>query len=428
MSHAMKFPNGKKKTAIKKTGFRMTKDEMTKAAEIASKIDNPFPLMPRRNSSLSLSLKKKASEKPPYVDIISNVGDGGTTNHSKTRSSIAEGRKSVLERFSSELQNNYLMIILFSAVLMIASIYFWFCHLKNKKGATTTTTKTTTTTTTTTANRQCAPVSFNSSSVDTPSFNSSLSNPSVENIINSLPETQKVNQKSEVKTGHYSTKQQRKRKPFGEVDRKSALIVVDFQVCFSDSSLGSLPIKGVDAIAEIINRTSKLFDFVVATKLAFPPNHVSFASQHKNEKPFDVVSTDEWGMQILWPAHCIQGTEEAQLHPFLDIPHVALILNRGFRRESVPRSAFKNADNKSTGLAELLRSQNIDTVFVCGLIYDFAVGNTAIDAKEGDFDCFLLDDATIAINVGGTRDKMKETLALAGVQFINSDSLFKSQS
>ncbi len=43
------------------------------------------------------------------------------------------------------------------------------------------------------------------------------------------------------------------------------------------------------------------------------PKHISFASQHAGKKPFETVEL-AYGTQVLWPDHCVQGTEGAGLH------------------------------------------------------------------------------------------------------------------
>ena len=47
--------------------------------------------------------------------------------------------------------------------------------------------------------------------------------------------------------------------------------------------------------------------------------------------PFETIELD-YGMQTLWPDHCVQGTPGAAFHPDLDIPHAELIIRKGFHR------------------------------------------------------------------------------------------------
>ena len=63
----------------------------------------------------------------------------------------------------------------------------------------------------------------------------------------------------------------------------------------------------------VINRLAKQFTNVVLTQDWHPPAHRSFASAHPGKKPFDTIVLP-YGEQILWPDHCVQGTEGARLN------------------------------------------------------------------------------------------------------------------
>jgi len=58
------------------------------------------------------------------------------------------------------------------------------------------------------------------------------------------------------------------------------------------------------------------------------PGHISFASTHAGKKPFETVALD-YGAQVLWPDHCVQGTPGADFHKDLKIPHAELIIRKG---------------------------------------------------------------------------------------------------
>ena len=109
----------------------------------------------------------------------------------------------------------------------------------------------------------------------------------------------------------------------------AALIVVDVQNCFTPG--GSLAVNKGDEIIPLINRLSKAFQNVVLTQDWHAPGHISFASSHSNKKPFDSVQLP-YGNQILWPDHCVQGTDGAAIHKDVNIPHAQLIIRKGFNR------------------------------------------------------------------------------------------------
>src|ERR1700691_5808647 len=98
----------------------------------------------------------------------------------------------------------------------------------------------------------------------------------------------------------------------------SALIVVDVQNCFLPG--GSLAVKDGDQVIPVINRIAKDFENVVLTQDWHTAHHVSFASSHDGKKPFEVIKL-AYGNQVLWPDHCVQGTDCAQIAKGIDIPH-----------------------------------------------------------------------------------------------------------
>ncbi|HLT76648.1 MAG TPA: bifunctional nicotinamidase/pyrazinamidase [Ferrovibrio sp.] len=205
------------------------------------------------------------------------------------------------------------------------------------------------------------------------------------------------------------------------VDAKSVLIVVDVQNCFVPG--GSLAVKDGDQIVPLINRIAKTFRNVVLTQDWHTPDHVSFASQHGGRKPFEVISLP-YGEQILWPDHCVQGTEGAQLVKGLDIPHAQLIIRKGFHKDVDSYSAFTEADGKtSTGLGGYLKQRGIQRVFVAGLATDFCVAWTAMDARKQEFETFVIEDACRGIDTQGSLAKSWEAMKAAGVQRIQSGDL-----
>src|SRR3954471_18030304 len=95
-----------------------------------------------------------------------------------------------------------------------------------------------------------------------------------------------------------------------KVDDASALLVIDVQNCFVPG--GSLAVKEGDQIVPLINQIAKAFRNVVLTQDWHTSDHVSFASQHPGKKPFEAVEL-AYGTQVLWPDHCVQGTEGAAI-------------------------------------------------------------------------------------------------------------------
>jgi nicotinamidase/pyrazinamidase len=148
-------------------------------------------------------------------------------------------------------------------------------------------------------------------------------------------------------------------------DAASAPIVVDVQNCFLPG--GSLAVKDGDQIVPVINKIAGAFGCVVMTQDWHTPHHVSFASSHAGRKPFEAIEPP-YGKQVLWPDHCVQGTEGARLASELHIPSAQLVIRKGFHKDVDSYSAFLEADKKTrTGLAGYLKERGIEAVFVAGL-------------------------------------------------------------
>jgi nicotinamidase/pyrazinamidase len=202
---------------------------------------------------------------------------------------------------------------------------------------------------------------------------------------------------------------------------RDALIVVDVQNCFMPG--GSLAVSNGDEIVPLINRIAKGFENVVLTQDWHTAGHVSFASAHPGKKPFETIKL-AYGNQVLWPDHCVQGTQEAAIHKGIDIPHAELIIRKGYHPQVDSYSAFLEADRRTrTGLDGYLKGRGIHTVYVVGLATDFCVAWTAIDARKLDFDAYVIEDACRGIDTHGSLAAAWKSMAKAGVRRIQSSDL-----
>ena len=204
-------------------------------------------------------------------------------------------------------------------------------------------------------------------------------------------------------------------------DASSALIVVDVQNCFVTG--GTLPVKDGEAVVPIINRIAASFGNIVVTQDWHTPGHASFASTHPGKKPFETTKLS-YGTQVLWPDHCVQGTEDAALHKDLKLPTAQIIIRKGFHKEMDSYSAFDEADHKTaTGLAGYLRARGIRTLYVTGLATDFCVAWTAMDARKAGFVVYVVEDATRAIDLNGSLAAAWKQMAAKGVKRIQAGDL-----
>ena len=198
----------------------------------------------------------------------------------------------------------------------------------------------------------------------------------------------------------------------------AALIVVDVQNCFVTG--GTLPVTKGEEVVPVINKISAAFANIIVTQDWHTPGHASFATSHAGKKPFE-TTTLKYGTQVLWPDHCVQGTDDAALHKDLKLPTAQLIIRKGYNKGVDSYSAFEEADHKSvTGLAGYLKARGIKTIYVTGLATDFCVGWTAMDARKAGFEVYVVEDACRAIDLNGSLAAAWKQMAAKGVKRIQS--------
>ena len=198
----------------------------------------------------------------------------------------------------------------------------------------------------------------------------------------------------------------------------AVLLVIDVQNCFLPG--GTLAVKGGDEIIPVINALGQKFANVVFTQDWHTPNHASFASSHPGKKPFETIELS-YGTQVLWPDHCIQGSDDAKLSSGLDIPHAQLIIRKGYHHEVDSYSTFVAADKKTkTGLTGYLLERGLREIYVCGLATDFCVSWSAIDARAAELEVSVIEDAVRGIDLNGSVAAAWKSMAAAGVRRVKS--------
>lgn len=192
-----------------------------------------------------------------------------------------------------------------------------------------------------------------------------------------------------------------------------ALIVIDMQLDFCPG--GRLAVAGGDEIVAGVNDLMADFDTVVLTQDWHPQDHASFADNHPGAAAFSQVEMP-YGPQVLWPAHCVIGSAGAGFHPTLAVDCADLVIRKGFRLQIDSYSAFFENDHRtSTGLAGYLRDRGMDDLAFVGLAHDFCVAWSAIDAAKLGFRATVIEEATRAIDLNGSREAAREAMRKAGV-------------
>ena len=201
----------------------------------------------------------------------------------------------------------------------------------------------------------------------------------------------------------------------------AALLVIDVQNDFCPG--GALAVPEGDQVVPVINRLAGAFRDVLMTQDWHPSGHHSFASSHPGRQPFETVELD-YGAQVLWPDHCVQGSAGAAFHPALDLPQAELVIRKGFRREIDSYSAFYENDHKTpTGLSGYLRSRGLSRLFLAGLATDFCVHFSAVDAAREGFAVTVIEDACRAIDLDGSLEAAQRAMREAGVAMVRSEAL-----
>jgi nicotinamidase/pyrazinamidase len=161
---------------------------------------------------------------------------------------------------------------------------------------------------------------------------------------------------------------------------RNGLLVIDLQNDFLEG--GSVPVPGGTQIAAQVARHIRHFrseySFVVATRDVHedPPDHFA-------DKP-DYINT--------WPKHGLVGTQGATLcTPIFNLVRekiIQVVLDKGRHAGAV--SAFEAQDLRGHLLVDVLREQRVDHIDVCGLITEYCVRASALDARKHEFQVRVL--------------------------------------
>jgi len=196
-----------------------------------------------------------------------------------------------------------------------------------------------------------------------------------------------------------------------------ALLVIDVQNDFCPN--GALAVDGGDEIVAGINAAMDRYDAVILTQDWHPAGHSSFASS-LSAAPMSVVEMP-YGPQVLWPDHCIQGTEGAAFHPALNTDRADMIVRKGYNSAIDSYSVFFENDHKTpTGLEGYLRTRGITTLTLVGLATDFCVNYSAVDAARLGFDVTVDLSLCRAIDFDGSLKVAADGMQTAGVMLKNA--------
>jgi len=178
-------------------------------------------------------------------------------------------------------------------------------------------------------------------------------------------------------------------------NQSDALLLVDVQRDFCPG--GSLPIPEGDAVVPVLNRWLEAAGAagvrVYASRDWHPPKHISFA--------------DRGGP---WPIHCVRETTGAAFHENLALPDDVVVISKA---QDEDRDSYSALDG--TDLAERLRTDGVQRLWIGGLAEDVCVKATVLDALREGFEVRLIDGGTRPVTVQGGREA-REAMTSAGAQ------------
>jgi len=200
----------------------------------------------------------------------------------------------------------------------------------------------------------------------------------------------------------------------------TSLIVVDMQYDFMPG--GSLAVNEGDIIVPIVNEIYNYLSssITVFTQDFHPSNHVSFHINNPGSTIYKPWVLDSGVSQVMWPVHCVQGSDGAKLHSALNIKPTDKIFQKGTKQNCDSYSGFgsPNMIDENTGLLDYLHSVSIKSVVVVGLATDYCVKATALHAKQYGFQVYLVLSACRGVDVDSTNKSINEMKA-AGVVIVN---------
>jgi nicotinamidase/pyrazinamidase len=188
---------------------------------------------------------------------------------------------------------------------------------------------------------------------------------------------------------------------------RNALLLVDLQNDFIDG--GSLPVPGAKVVVALVARHLRHFRGEYAFAVATRDYHED-PGDHFADQP-DYVKT--------WPKHCVIGTPGAALcTPILNLireKYVQVVVDKG--RHAGAMSGFEAVDPRGHLLLDVLKEARIDHIDICGLITEYCVRATALDARKHEFQVRVLVNLCAAANAEAGQSALEEMKA-AGCQLM----------
>lgn len=172
-----------------------------------------------------------------------------------------------------------------------------------------------------------------------------------------------------------------------------ALIVVDMQNDFSDYGTLKVPnmLEGAKKIKELINRLDRKEWIFVFSRDYHPYNHESFKTYNM---------------------HCVKNTKGCLYVDDLIDLEKDIEVKKGTKKKVDSFSAFFKNERYHSKLNKQLKKLGVTEVYVCGVLKEICVIDTAIDAANFHYQTSIIDDLSIGIDKKAFEDKLNPRIKL----------------
>jgi nicotinamidase/pyrazinamidase len=191
---------------------------------------------------------------------------------------------------------------------------------------------------------------------------------------------------------------------------KVGVIVVDVQGDFTTWKNGSLAVAGTDEpfvekVQKATETLSKEGYMIFGTQDWHPADHVSFYTNHPGHKPFEVIKI-EGRDQVLWPPHCVQGTENARV--LVDNNLFLAIVKKGQNPKYDSYSGFQDDGGAKTEMDRILKQNGVGKLVIYGIATDYCVKATALDAVAAGYKVMVIEGLCRGVAPETTEQALQE--------------------
>lgn len=188
------------------------------------------------------------------------------------------------------------------------------------------------------------------------------------------------------------------------------VIVGDIQGDFTEWKEGSLavPNSGHDYVKKAEEATQILHDAgfpIFGVQDWHPGDHISFYTNHPDKKPLETIEIDG-RTQVLWPPHCVQGTENARI--LVDNNLFLAVVQKGRDKQYDSYSAFQDDGGHKTEMEAILRYNEIEKIVLYGIATDYCVRATVVDAIQAGFQVMVIEELCRGVAPDTSEQALKE--------------------